>query len=84
MCVDVAPAASVERYHRQTPVSGNGSTGRDVGRYGAARPEPDVDSRALPLHGVHSASVVVEGCAKGVGGGGLDAASRSAGASIAI
>lgn len=60
IAVDVASTSSIERHDRSSPVSSNRLTVLDISWDVSTLEEPDVDSGALPLHGVDSTTDIVE------------------------
>lgn len=82
--VERAPGAGVERHDGQAPARGVGPAGGDVGGHGAAREEPHVDARFLPLHGVDAAAAGVEAGSEGAGAGGAHGAAQGAAEGVAV
>lgn len=73
--VDIAATSTIECNNRQSPVSSHGIPVGDIGRDITTREEPDVDTGALPLHGVDTTSNVVEVVSVGVRRSGCHTAS---------
>lgn len=60
MAINRAPTSAIECNNGKSPVSGNGCAISDIRRHWAVWPEPDIYPRALPLHRVHSSTIVIK------------------------
>lgn len=71
--IDITPTPSIKGHNRCSPITSHRLPAGDIGRDCVSGEEPDINPRTLPLHSVHTASIVVEGVPVRVGSGGCDA-----------